>query len=308
MCMIWPGLIAETMSIHTVATELMETDSWDLAAIYFAGIDHFSHRFMRYHAGKTVRGFDTDPRIYQGIVANAYRYHDLMLGRMLELAGPDCAVMLVSDHGFHSGRLLPDYIPAEAAGPAVEHRHFGIFCLRAPDVLKGERVYGGSVLDIAPTVLHIFGLPAGADMDGKPLHQRLPGYTLPPPIPSWEDVPGEDGRHDPRGRRWRRTRGIPEAAYRPRLHRAPGDDARKTVEECVMENRYNLARSHMEAGGRIWRHRYRASCGRADPDQGRFHQQLIYHFLQQGDYAAAASRRTNTTAPPRISRRALFRS
>jgi hypothetical protein len=77
--------------------------------------------------------------------------------------------MLISDHGFHSDRLLPDYIPAEAARPAVEHRSFGIFCLRAAGVRAGGRVYGASVLDATPTALHVLGLAAGLDMDGKVL-------------------------------------------------------------------------------------------------------------------------------------------
>ena len=76
----------------------------------------------------------TDPALFRDVIAGAYRYHDLMLGRLIELAGPECAVMVISDHGFHSDSLLPDYIPAEAAGPAVEHRDFGIFCLKAPGV------------------------------------------------------------------------------------------------------------------------------------------------------------------------------
>jgi predicted AlkP superfamily phosphohydrolase/phosphomutase len=129
------GLIAESMSTHAVATDLMARLDWDLAAIYYVGIDHFSHRFMRHHAGK-IR--EEKPggvaELFRGVVANAYRHHDVMLGRLLALAGEDCAVMVVSDHGFHSDALLPDYIPAEAAGPAVEHRHFGIYCLRAPGV------------------------------------------------------------------------------------------------------------------------------------------------------------------------------
>src|SRR6185312_733901 len=186
------ALIAETMSIHCAATELMAKEPWDLAAIYFAGIDHFSHRFMRYHAGKIGPGEASDPNIFTGIVANAYRYHDAMLGRLRQIAGEDCPVLLLSDHGFHSDRLLPDYIPAEAAGPAIEHREFGIFCLRAPGVLKGERVYGGSVLDIAPTVLHLFGLPAGADMDGKVMINAFEDRMLIEPIPSWDEVAGED--------------------------------------------------------------------------------------------------------------------
>ncbi|MGA3237071.1 MAG: alkaline phosphatase family protein [Bryobacteraceae bacterium] len=287
------GLIAETMSIHCAATELIANEPWDLAAIYFAGIDHFSHRFMRYHAGKRIpnRGAEpaTDPAIFTGIVANAYRYHDAMLGRLLQIAGADCPVLVLSDHGFHSDRLLPDYIPAEAAGPAVEHREFGICCLRAPGVLKGERVYGGSVLDIAPTVLHLFGLPAGADMDGKTLINAFEDHTLPAPIPSWDDVPGEDGRHDP-------SRQYDSAESAESLKQLvdlgyiapPGEDVRKNVDSCVMENRYNLARSHMDGGRPDLALALLRELLAADPEQGRFHQHLIHCFLQQGDRAAAA--------------------
>ena len=42
-------IIAETMSVHAVATELLATQPWDFAAIYYSGIDHFEHGFMRYH-------------------------------------------------------------------------------------------------------------------------------------------------------------------------------------------------------------------------------------------------------------------
>jgi hypothetical protein len=37
----------------------------------------------------------------------------------------------------------------------LEHRHFGNFGLRAPGLLRGARIYGASVLDVAPTVLHL---------------------------------------------------------------------------------------------------------------------------------------------------------
>ncbi len=282
------GLIAETMSVHCAATELMAKEPWDLAAIYFAGIDHFSHRFMRYHAGKRHPEGGAAPAIFSGIVANAYRYHDAMLGRLLQLAGADCPVLILSDHGFHSDQLLPDYIPAEAAGPAVEHREFGIFCLRAPGVRKGERVYGGSVLDIAPTVLHLFGLPAGADMDGKTLLNAFKDQTLPAPIPSWDDVAGEDGRHD-------QSRQYDSAESAESLKQLvdlgyiapPAEDVRKNVDSCVEENRYNLARSYMDAGrpdlGAVILRELLAGDG----EQGRFHQHLIHCLLQQGDRAAA---------------------
>jgi len=281
------GIIAETMSVHAAATELIEHEDWDFAAIYHNGIDHFSHRFMRYHARKAMDR-DHDPALYQGVVANAYRYHDVMLGRMLALAGPDCAVMVVSDHGFHSDRLLPDYIPAEAAGPAVEHRHFGMLALCAPGVLRGERIYGATVLDVAPTVLHLLGLPAGLDMHGKVLLNAFEDQRPVPPVESWDAIAGEDGRHPPE----RQYDGVASAESFKQLvdlgYIAPPDgDARKAVDECLAETRYNLARCHMDAGrpdlgGQILR-----ELIAGDPEQGRYHQHLFQCALQMGDAAEA---------------------
>ncbi|MGA2589074.1 MAG: alkaline phosphatase family protein [Bryobacteraceae bacterium] len=276
-------IVAETMSVHAAATDLIENEPWDFAAIYHNGIDHFSHRFMRYHAGK-AQGRETDPALYAGVVANAYRYHDVMLGRMLALAGPDCAVMVVSDHGFHSDRLLPDYIPAEAAGPAVEHRHFGVFALRAPGALRGERIYGASVLDIAPTVLHLFGIPAGLDMRGKVLLNAFENQQLLPPVPSWDEIAGEDGRHPPE----RQYDGVASAESLRQLvalgYVAPPDgDARKAVDECLAETRYNLARCYMDSGRPDVAAGILRELIRGDPEQGRYHQHLFHCALQMGD-------------------------
>jgi len=284
------GIIAETMSIHAAGTDLMERFEWDLAAIYYSGIDHFSHRFMRYHAGK-VRGGgeqETDPAVYTGIVQNAYRYHDVMLGRLLTLAGPECAVMLLSDHGFHSDKLLPDYIPAEAAGPAVEHRHLGIFCLRAPGVPKGQEVFGASVLDIAPTVLHIFGLPAGEDMDGKVLINAFRDQKEIPRIPSWDEVAGEDGRHPPN----RQYDSVAAAESLQQLvdlgYVAPlSGDAKENVARAVTENRYNLARACLDAGRPDLGSQILTELIAQDREQGRFHLHLIQCHLFEGDLTGA---------------------
>ncbi|MGA2155262.1 MAG: sulfotransferase [Bryobacteraceae bacterium] len=176
-----------------------------------------------------------------------------MLGRLIALAGPDCAVMLLSDHGFHSDRLLPDYIPAEAAGPAVEHRSFGIFCLRAPGVRAGGHVYGASVLDATPTALHVLGLAAGLDMDGKVLVNAFEDGRPVEKIESWDAVEGDAGRHSTEEQ-------YDSAAAAESLKQLvalryvapPGKegaaDGRDAVEECLAEQRYNLARAHADAG------------------------------------------------------------
>jgi predicted AlkP superfamily phosphohydrolase/phosphomutase/Flp pilus assembly protein TadD len=278
------GIVAETMSIHAAATDLMESEPWDLTAIYFAGIDHFSHRFMRYHARKRMRAEETDPAIFSGVVENGYRFHDLMLGRLMALAGPDCAVMVVSDHGFHSDKLLPDYIPAENAGPAVEHRSFGIFCMSAPGVRAGVRVYGASVLDIAPTALHVLGLAAGLDMDGKVLVNAFADDRPVEKIESWDAVAGEDGCH-------RADEQYDSAAAAESLKQLvdlgyiapPGDDAREAVANCLDEQRYNLARAHADAGRADLAVPLLRELIEGDREQARYYSTLAACLLQMGD-------------------------
>jgi predicted AlkP superfamily phosphohydrolase/phosphomutase/tetratricopeptide (TPR) repeat protein len=282
------GIIAEAMTVHAAATDLMERIEWDLAAIYYSSIDHFSHRFMRYHAGKAAAG-TSSPELFRDVVRNAYRYHDVMLGRLLELAGPDCGVMLLSDHGFHSDSLLPDYLPAEATGPALEHRDFGIFCMAGEGVRRGESVYGSTILDIAPTVLHCFGMPAAHDMDGRILIHAFENQTMAPPIPSWEEVAGDDGRHPA----WRQYDSGTSAQVLDQLVRLgyvapPSEDARKNVAEVAAENQYNLARDLLDCGRFVQAGELLERLVADDPEQGRYYLHLFECRFQQGNYATAA--------------------
>jgi predicted AlkP superfamily phosphohydrolase/phosphomutase/Flp pilus assembly protein TadD len=283
------GIIAQTMSIHAAATDLMETEPWDLAAIYYAGIDHFSHRFMRYHAGKRVRAEGTDPALFAGVVANGYRYHDVMLGRLVELAGPDCAVMLISDHGFHSDKLLPDYIPPEAAGPAVEHRSFGIFCLRAPGVRAGSHLYGASVLDATPTALHVLGIAAGLDMDGKVLLNAFEDGRAVERIESWDAVEGEDGRHGAdeqydSAAAAESLKQLVDLGYVAPPGREGSPDGRNAVEDCLTEQRYNLARAHADAGRPDLAVSLLRELIARDPEQGRYYFTLAACLIHVQDY------------------------
>jgi len=281
------GIVAETMSIHAAITDLMEAEPWDLAAVYYAGIDHFCHRFMRYHARKRMRASaaeGTDPALFAGIVENGYRYHDAMLGRLLQLAGSDCAAMLVSDHGFHSDRLLPDYIPAEAAGPAVEHRSFGIFALRAPGVEAGGRIYGASVLDVTPTALHVLGLPAGMDMDGKVLVNAFAAGRPVEKIESWDAVAGDDGAHPP-GEQYDSAAAAESLKQLVDLGcvAPPGEDARHAVEDCLAEQRYNLARAWADAGRPDLAAALLGEAIAEDSEQGRYYSTLAACLMQMGD-------------------------
>jgi predicted AlkP superfamily phosphohydrolase/phosphomutase/tetratricopeptide (TPR) repeat protein len=240
-------IVAETMSVHAVATELLETQEWDFAGIYYSGLDHFGHGFMSYHPPRLPRISPADFEIYQHVIANAYRYHDAMLGTLLNFADENTTVILMSDHGFHPDDQRPEYIPAEPAGPAIEHRHFGVLCLKGPGLRVNEPILGASLLDICPTILSLFGLPPGKDMDGKVL---LTAFQKPPhlePIESWDNVSGAAGIHPSE------TRLDPVAsaeAFKQLVELGyvapPGPNVQDTVAECVRELKYNLARSYRD--------------------------------------------------------------
>ena len=242
-------ILSENCSIHNAATWILQNEPWDFLAVYYNGIDHFCHGFMHYHPPRMEGIPEERYEIYKEVVNGAYRFHDMMLETLLELAGPEATVMLVSDHGFHSDHLRPRGIPAEPAGPAIQHRPFGIFCMKGAHVQQDERIYGATLLDVTPTILTLFGLPVGADMDGRVLVQA---FDEPPPItriPSWELEPGDCGMHpsdlrmDPAAAQAVLQQFVALGYIQP-----PSEDQSKAVASAVREANYNLARDYLDCG------------------------------------------------------------
>lgn len=242
--------IAECASVHAVATWIMENEPWDFMAVYYDAIDHFCHGFMDYHPPRLAHVPEEDFEIYRGVVEGAYRFHNMLLRRLLELAGPETTVILVSDHGFHSDHLRPVLLPDEPAGLAHQHRHYGIVVMKGPHILRDELIFGATLLDIAPTILHLFGLPLGEDMDGHVLTQALAVPAPPQTIPSWEEVGGECGGH-PGGGIADELLNDPESLQQLidlGYIEAPDEDGGKAVADCLAESRFYLARALLNKG------------------------------------------------------------
>jgi len=70
-------------------------------------------------------------------------------------------LIVVSDHGFslHRGGYDHYHIPESFPAPS------GIFVMKGPGAKPGL-VPSVSIYDIAPTILHLFDLPVGENMDG----------------------------------------------------------------------------------------------------------------------------------------------
>src|SRR5260370_8163600 len=86
-------------------------------------------------------------------------------------------------------------------------------------------------------------------MDVKLLIHAFENPAMPAPVGSWDEIPGDDGRHAAS----RQYDGVSAAESLNQLVALgyiapPGADAKRTVEDTVVECRYNLARSHMDSG------------------------------------------------------------
>lgn len=283
-------VLADAATIHAVATALMETDPADFTAVYYDAVDHFSHAFMPYHPPRLPWINEEQFEMYKDVVRGGYRFHDMMLERLLQLAGPDTTIILCSDHGFESGSQRPHGIPREPAGPAAWHRQYGILVMAGPGIKRDERIYGASLIDIAPTVLTLFGLPIGEDMDGRPL---LEVFETPPKlerIPSWETKSGDAGMHSGD------TQLDANQAHELMQQFAalgyiddPGADKEKQAEAAEIEGKYNISRTY------IWKNQ----CNRAQPLleelvrrrpwEDRFLYQLASCYFQAG-YLSQAER------------------
>lgn len=108
------------------AQSMLVRDKWDLFFFYSGIIDSIHHRFWRY-CDKNDPSYP-GPNPYQDVIKDFYILHDRMVGKLIEAAGSDTAVILLSDHGHgmrpvkllninellrQKGLLIP-----RAAGPA----------------------------------------------------------------------------------------------------------------------------------------------------------------------------------------------
>jgi tetratricopeptide (TPR) repeat protein len=241
--------LAECVSVQAAATWALENQPWDFAAVYFHAIDQFCHRFMYYHPPRMSHIPEEDFALYNNVIWSAYCFHDLLLGRLLQLTDDETAVLLVSDHGYHSDHLRPAATPATFAGPAQWHRGIGVCVMKGPHVRRDELLFGATVLDVTPTVLTLFGLPLGADMDGKPWLHAFESPVAVEKVPSWESVPGRCGMHPPdrRGDPFQDQQALAQLADLGYIL-PPSADAREAVRRAEQERDLNLAQSLLHAG------------------------------------------------------------
>lgn len=139
------------------------------------------------------------PETGKPLVAHVHEREELYHGPHTTLA-PDLTVVLgdwryrtIGLHDFATHRVI-----SPAFGPTGDHRLEGILVAAGPAIRAGSRPLEASLLDIAPTVLHLLGVPVPSDMDGRALTDLLgpsiPRPHLPSLTPALAASTGERGR------------------------------------------------------------------------------------------------------------------
>ncbi len=235
-------LLAQTFTVHAAATWILEHTEWDFCGIYYDLIDRAGHHFMQLHPPRMAEASEEDFEIYRHVMNGVYECQDLLLGRLLQLAGPDATILLLSDHGFRSGEQRP--LPQ--AGPEAWHRDHGVICVSGPGIRKDELVFGATLLDITPTLLALYGLPIAQDMPGRPL---LEIFAEAPPltsIPTYE-TGGARAAAEVLGESWDAVAMLDQLAALGYVDTRT-DDQKQRAETIRADQSFNLARALMGGG------------------------------------------------------------
>ena len=162
---------------------LLKNKSWDFFAVNFKEVDEVQH-FCWHFVDKDHPQYD--PKLkerYGNLILEFYQYMENVINEIINSIKEPANIFIISDHGLGSkfkgydfirkillfrlkilGRLKQDNLVAT-------HTPYGIFLAFGPDLKTGEKLKGLRLIDLAPTILHIFGTPIPKDMDGRVLKE-----------------------------------------------------------------------------------------------------------------------------------------
>ncbi|KKN66833.1 hypothetical protein LCGC14_0467730 [marine sediment metagenome] len=230
--------VAQSLSVHAVTARLMENDDWDIISVNYTAIDLLWRGFLRHHPPRLDWVDEQEFAIFREVAGSAVRLCDMLLGRLVQLAGDDAAALVYSARGYLPRERLPRPRPLGSPfSPELVYRGDGIFAMCAPGGRADELIHRVGSLDLCPTVLHLAGVASGADMDGRVLYDAFAERPQPiEPIESWDSTPPARGGED-----------------------RPPDDrlgfvslstpwAQQEARQVAVENAWNLVRSMLVAG------------------------------------------------------------
>lgn len=196
---VYVALAAQLLTGSEAFERVAGSEGFDLLAVYVGAPDVVGHRFWR-HRHPEAYAHPPDPgelERFGRVIEATYALVDRWIGTLVEAAGPEARVWVVSDHGMEAvrrgARFDPEDPPADLSSGHHRRALPGVIVAAGPDLVPGETPVAGltrdaladgaSVFDLTPTLLALMGVPVGDDMVGRPLQAWLdPAFLARSPV------------------------------------------------------------------------------------------------------------------------------
>ncbi|HKI03955.1 MAG TPA: alkaline phosphatase family protein [Thermoanaerobaculia bacterium] len=168
--------LATAQSYRDIGLKLWQEDRPGLEMVYVEGTDTVSHLFGHLFRAQGLAGeLAGQQRRYGRAVEAMYVLADGIVGDFLQQMDGSTTLAVLSDHGFELGALPDDPSMTRDLRRVSErsHRLEGILYLYGAGVKPGAAFDRAGILDVAPTLLALAGLPPGRDMHGRVLAEAL---------------------------------------------------------------------------------------------------------------------------------------
>ncbi len=166
------GIYAADQTVLGVSKYLIESrEQPDFLAIYFQGLDVACHCFWGEWDPSSVdlRMSDELIETFNDVIPRYYERIDAAIGEILEVVDENSTIIICSDHGFRGPFRSTQGIKLGI----WMHREIGVLTATGPGIAHLSERVNGSVFDITPTLLALYGIPVGRDMDGFVLSEIL---------------------------------------------------------------------------------------------------------------------------------------
>lgn len=183
-------VLATMRSYRDLGLDLWQSERPDLMLVYFEGTDSTAHLFGHLFRAQGLAGeLAVQQKKYGHAVESVYEAADRILGDFLATLGRDTTLVVLSDHGFELGILPEDPSRLRDMRRVSEqfHRDHGVLYLYGAGVRPSTRLDEPTLLDIAPTLLALAGIPPAADMPGRVLREGFVGLDEPTRVATYED-------------------------------------------------------------------------------------------------------------------------
>jgi predicted AlkP superfamily phosphohydrolase/phosphomutase len=170
--------LAPDLTYHRAGAVLRAAYDPPFFATYYYGLDVVGHAFTRFaHPDRFGNVGAGEARRYGGVCDAYAELLSRWVGESAQSLRPGEVLLVVSGYGMQPVPLWRRLVGSVEGGASASGTHAG-----APDgvlLAVGDGIRAGavlqeaSVLDVAPTILYLMGLPVARDMEGRVLTEML---------------------------------------------------------------------------------------------------------------------------------------